>query len=331
MLRYVLRRLLIMIPTLLAVSVVAFVIIQLPPGDFVTSYVASLQTQGEAPDASQIAALNAQYGMNQPIYYQYGLWISNILLHGNFGQSFQWNQPVARLLAQRIPFTLLLGSSALLFTWAISLPVGVLSAARKYSIADNAFTLISFVGLGVPNFLLALALGYLAFKFFHQSVGGLFSPAFEGAHWNLGKVLDLLSHLWLPVVVIAAQGTAGIIRILRANLLDELNKPYVTTARSKGLSEIRVLLKYPLRVALNPFVSTIGWTLPALLNGEVIISQVLGLQTTGQLLLGALQDQDMYLAGSIILVLSTLTVTGTLISDLLLAVVDPRVRMANAY
>lgn len=330
MLPYIARRVVWMIFTLLAVSLVAFVIIQLPPGDFVTSYVARLRAQGETLDASQIAALNAQYGMGQPLYLQYALWMGGVL-RGNFGQSFEWNQPVARLLSQRLPFTLMLGTSALLFTWAISLPVGIISAAKKYSIADNTFTLISFIGLGVPNFLAALGLGYLAFKFFHQSVGGLFSPAFEAAPWNLGKLLDLLAHLWLPVVVIAAQGTAGIIRILRANLLDELNKPYVTTARSKGLPEIRVLLKYPLRVALNPFVSTIGWTLPALLNGEVIISQVLGLQTTGQLLLGALQSQDMYLAGSIILVLSALTVIGTLLSDMLLAVVDPRVRFSNAY
>lgn len=330
MLRYIARRVVWMIFTLLAVSVVAFIIIQLPPGDFVTSYVARLQAQGETLDASQIAALNAQYGMGQPVYLQYALWMGGVL-RGNFGQSFEWNQPVARLLSQRLPFTLMLGTGALLFTWAVSLPIGVISAAKKYSIADNTFTFISFVGLGVPNFLAALGLGYLAFRFFHQSVGGLFSPAFEDAPWNLGKLLDLFAHLWLPVVVIAAQGTAGIIRILRANLLDELNKPYVTTARSKGLPEIRVLLKYPLRVALNPFVSTIGWTLPALLNGEVIISQVLGLQTTGQLLLGALQSQDMYLAGSIILILSALTVIGTLLSDMLLAVVDPRVRFSNAY
>lgn len=315
MLRYVLRRLLMMIPTLFMVSVVSFVIIHLPSAYFV----------------SASTGLSQRYGMAQPIYIQYGLWMGGILLHGNFGQSFEWNQPVARLLAERLPLTLLLGTCALLFTWAVSLPVGVLSAARKSSVVDNTAAFISLIALGVPNFLLALGLGYLAFKFFHLSAGGLLSPEFEDAPWNLGKVLDLLSHLWLPVVVIAAQGTAGIIRILRANLLDELKQPYVTTARSKGLSEIRVLLKYPVRVALNPFVSTLGWTLPALINGEVIISNVLGLQTTGQLLFGALHTEDMYLAGSIILIVSALTVFGTLMSDMLLAVIDPRVRLANAY
>jgi peptide/nickel transport system permease protein len=300
-----------MIPTLFMVSVVSFVIIELPPH---TYFVYS------SP------GLNASYGMGQPIYVQYALWIEGILLHGNFGQSFAWNEPVTRLLMQRLPGDLLIGGTALFFTWAVSLPIGVISAARKYSIADHTATLISFVALGVPNFLMALILGYLSFKFFHQSAGGLFSPEFQSARWDLGKVLDLLSHLWLPVVVIAAQGTASIVRILRANLLDELRKPYVTTGRAKGLSEMRLLLKYPLRVALNPFVSTMGWALPAIINGEVIISQVLDLQTTGQLLLGALQDEDMYLAGSIILIISTLTVLGTLMSDLLLAVVDPRVR-----
>lgn len=327
MLRFLIRRLLAMVLTLSAVSMVAFGIIQLPPGDYLSTVVARLTAQGGGFDESQLDALTERYGLDEPIYVQYLKWISNIVLHGDFGQSFEWNQPVSSLLADRLPLTLVLGISTLLFTWGLALPIGVYSAVRKYSIGDYLATFVSFLGLAVPNFLLALLFAYLGFRFFGVSAGGLFSPQYADAAWNLGKVLNLFSHLWLPIVVIGMAGTAGVIRVMRANLLDELHKPYVVTARSKGLKESRLIVKYPVRIALNPFVSTIGWVLPALVNGEVIVSQVLSLETTGQLLLRALESQDMYLAGSIILIVSALTVIGTLLSDVLLAVVDPRIRM----
>lgn len=327
MIRFLIRRLLAMVLTLSAVSVVAFVIIQLPPGDYLSTVVARLSAQGGSVDPAQLDALTERYGLDEPVYVQYLKWISGIVLHGDFGQSFEWNQPVSGLLAERLPLSLVLGISTLLFTWAVALPVGVYSAVRKYSVGDYLATFVSFLGLAVPNFLLALLFAYLAFRFFGVSAGGLFSPEYAEAAWNLGKVLDLFSHLWLPIVVIGMAGTAGVIRVMRANLLDELHKPYVVTARSKGLKERTLILKYPVRIALNPFVSTIGWVLPALVNGEVIVSQVLSLETTGQLLLRSLQSQDMYLAGSIILLVSALTVVGTLLSDVLLAVVDPRIRL----
>jgi peptide/nickel transport system permease protein len=277
-------------------------------------------------DRSQLEALEARYGLDEPFYVQYYKWISNIVLHGDFGESFEWNRPVSALLAERLPLTIGLAATTLLFTWAVSLPVGVYSAVRQYSISDYIITFLAFLGIATPNFLLALVIAYISYKYFGQSVIGLFSPDYVDSQWNLGKVLDLLAHIWVPVFVLGAAGLAGIIRIVRANLLDELHKPYVVTARSRGVPERRLLIKYPVRVALNPFVSTVGWVLPLLLSGEVIVAQVLGLQTTGPLLLRALLSQDMYLAGSIILMISVLTVIGTLISDILLAWLDPRIR-----
>jgi peptide/nickel transport system permease protein len=325
-LKFMIRRVLYMIPTLILISIVAFAIIQLPPGDYLTALVSQLQAQGESVDPAQLAALKQRYGLGDPIYVQYWKWITNILFEGDFGQSFEWNRPVSQLVWDRLPLTIVLAVSTLLFTWAMALPIGIYTAVRQYSIGDYTMTFIGFIGLATPNFMLALVFAYIGFKYFGQSVGGLFSPEYVDAAWNLGKVVDLLSHLWLPVVIIGTAGTAGIIRIMRANLLDELHKPYVVTARAKGVPERKLLLKYPVRVALNPFISTIGWVLPALINGEVIVSQVLSLQTTGPLLLRALLSQDMYLAGSFILILSALTVLGTLISDILLAWIDPRIR-----
>jgi len=327
MLAFIVRRMLYMIPTLALISIVAFAIIQLPPGDYLTTLVAQLIAEGGMVDEAQLRALEVRYGLGDPIYVQYYKWISAILFNLDFGQSFEWNRPVAELLGQRLPLTIVLAISTLLMTWLIAFPIGLYSAVRQYSIGDYVFTTVGFLGLAIPNFMIALTLMYIGFRYFGQSVGGLFSPDYQEAEWNLGKFLDLLGHLWVPMVVLGTAGTAGLIRILRANLLDEIRKPYVVAARARGVPERRLLLKYPLRVALNPFFSTIGWILPGLVGGEVIVSQVLSLPTTGPLLLSALTSQDMYLAGSVILILSVLTVIGTLLSDIALAWLDPRVRL----
>lgn len=329
MLQFIIRRVLYMIPTLFVISIVSFVIIQLPPGDYLTSLVATMAATGETVDRAQLVALEQRYGLGQPVYVQYWKWISGILLRGDFGQSFEWNQPVNTLIWGRLALTFILSLTTLLFTWFVAFPIGIYSAVRQYSAGDYLFTVIGYVGLAIPNFLLALVLMYIAFKYFNQSVGGLFSPQFVDAPWSFAKVMDMFAHLWIPVVIIGTAGTAGLIRIMRANLLDELHKPYVVTARAKGLPERRLLLKYPVRVALNPFVSTVGWTLPVLVSGAAIVSIVLSLPTTGPLLLRALMSQDMYLAGSFIMLLSTLTVIGTLISDILLAWLDPRIRFTQ--
>jgi len=327
MLGFIVRRILYAIPTFFAVSIVAFIIIQLPPGDYLTTLVASMASQGESVDPAALEALRNRYGLGQPIWVQYFKWMSNIFLRGDFGQSFEWNQPVTSLIWSRLMLSFMLSLSTLLFVWAVALPVGIYSAVRQYSLGDYTFTFLGFIGLAIPNFLLALLLMYIGFKFFGQSVGGLFSPEYQEAPWSWAKFVDMLSHLWIPIVIIGTAGTASLIRIMRANLLDELRKPYVVTARAKGLPEHQVIMRYPVRVALNPFVSTIGWVLPALLSGEAITAIVLSLPTTGPLLLRSLLSQDMYLAGSFILMLSTLTIIGTLLSDVLLALLDPRIRL----
>jgi peptide/nickel transport system permease protein len=326
-LTYIGRRVLLMVPVLFAISVVAFVIIQLPPGDYLTTLVSQLQAQGDTVDQAQLAQLSARYGLDDPVFVQYLKWITNILFHGDFGTSFAWNKPVSSLLAERLPLTVVLAVTTLLFTWVVAFPIGVYSAVRQYSAGDYAATTLGFLGLAIPEFLIALVLMWIGLNYFGQSVGGLFSPDWQDEPWNLGKLLDLLSHLWVPVVVLGMAGTAGLIRVLRANLLDELHKPYVIAARARGMPERRLTVKYPLRVALNPFVSTVGWVLPGLVSGEVIVAQVLSLPTTGPLLLDSLKSQDMYLAGSVILIVSVLTVIGTLISDIALAWLDPRVRL----
>jgi peptide/nickel transport system permease protein len=326
MLRYIARRLLLTIPTIVAISIVSFAIIQLPPGDFLTSLVANKEAQGEIIDDAFVESLRERYGLGQPFYIQYWKWISGIVLRGDFGQSFEWNQPVAALIWDRLAFTLLLSVSTLIFTWLIAFTIGIYSAVRKYSIGDYVASFFGFLGLAIPDFLLALVLMYVAFRYFGRSVGGLFSAEYLDAPWSLAKVGNLLSNLWIPIVIVGTSGTAGLIRIMRANLLDELRKPYVVAARARGLSERKLLLKYPVRMALNPFVSTLGWTLPALVSGEAIVAVVLSLPTTGPLLLRALTSQDMYLAGSFILLLSVLTIIGTLISDVALAWLDPRIR-----
>lgn len=326
MIEYIIRRVFYMVPTVVAVSLVAFIVIQLPPGDFLTSLVAGMAAQGEAIDEAALVALRERYGLGQPLYVQYWKWISGIVLHGDFGQSFEWNQPVNRLIWERMALTFTLSLSTLLFVWAVALPIGIYSAIRKYSIGDYIATFFGFIGLATPSFLLALVLMYISFRYFGHSVGGLFSPEYVGAPWSWGKFFNMLQHLWIPMIVLGTAGTAGLIRTMRANLLDELSKPYVVTARAKGLSETRLLLKYPVRVALNFFVSAQNNILVTLLSGSVIVSIVLSLPTTGPLLLRSLMAQDMFLAGSFILIYSVANVISTLLSDIALALLDPRIR-----
>ena len=326
MLKFLVRRLVAMVIMMVAISIAAFTIIQLPPGNFLTSLVAGMQPGSEISQ-DQIQFLTQRFGLDQPLYIQYFKWVGGIVLHGDFGYSFQWGRPVSELIWDQLGFTLLLSLSTLLFAWAVSFPIGVYSAVKQYSWGDYLASFVGFIGLAIPNFLLALVLMYVGFKYFGQSVGGLFSPEYRTGGFSFGKLWDLFQHLWIPIIVIGTAKTAELIRIMRANLLDELNKPYVTTARAKGLSETRLLLKYPIRIALNPFVSTVGWVLPSLVSGAVIVSVVLNLPTVGPLLLNSLQNQDMYLAGAFILLLSVLTLVGTVVSDILLAVLDPRIRL----
>jgi peptide/nickel transport system permease protein len=299
-----------MVPTLVAISIVAFVIIQLPPGDYLSAYISRLESQGERVDPALLEGLRRQYGLGEPIHVQYWTWITNIIFHGDFGQSFEYSRSVSSLIADRLPWSIGLTLFALVFVWVVAFPIGVYSAVRQYSIGDYVATTIGFLGLSIPNFMLALAMMYVAYRAFGLSTSGA-SPLTIG----------------IAIVVLGTAGTAGTIRVLRANLLDELRKPYVVSGRARGMAERRLIVKYPVRTALNPFVSTIGWVLPGLIGGEVIISIVLNLPTTGPLLYGALRSQDMYLAGSIVMIISVLTVIGTLLSDILLAWLDPRVRL----
>ena len=324
---FIVKRMLWMLPFLLAISFLSFVLIQLPPGDYVTTYIATLAASNEVVDQATAADLRNRFGLDQPMIIQYWKWISNIVLHGDFGLSFEWQQPVGDLIWERMALTLLLTFSTLLVTWGIALPIGVFSAVKKYSIGDYVVTFLSFLGLAVPSFLLALVLMYVAAVECGQNVGGLFSDQYLTAPWSMAKVVDLMQHLWIPVIILAVSGTASLIRVMRANMLDELNRPYVTTARAKGLSEFTLLVKYPMRMALNPFISTIAWLLPNLVSGSIIVAIVLSLPTAGPLLLQSLMSQDMYLAGAFILLICVLTVTGSLISDILLALVDPRIRL----
>jgi len=326
MLGYLVRRVLIMIPTLIAISVIVFTIIQLPPGDYLSSYIAELQSQGESVSGDKIAFLREQYGFDKPMWQQYAIWAVG-MLHGDFGYSFEYNLPVSEVVGDRLWLTFMVSFSTILFTWAVSFPIGVYSAVRQYSIGDYVLTLIGFLGLATPSFLLALVLLYLANNWFGTSIGGLMDPTFVGKPWSWAKLVSVLEHLWVPVVVIGTSGTAGMIRRLRANLLDELQKQYVVTGRAKGLPPGRLLLKYPLRMALNPFIADIGSLLPQVISGAAIVSVVLSLPTTGPMLLQALRSQDMYLAGSFLMFMSFLTVIGVFVSDLALAALDPRIRL----
>jgi len=310
MLKFVLRRVVLFVPTLVAISMVTFLLIQLPPGDYLSTIIFQLEQSGQEVNEALLSALRARYGLDQPMYVQYLRWVSGIVLRGDFGYSMAHNRPVGDVIWERLLWTFVISFSTLILTWIIAFPIGIYSATHQYSIGDYLFTFVGFVGRGIPNFMIALILMWIGFSVFNFGIGGLFSEEFRRAPWNWAKFVDLLKHLWVP-------------------LLDELRKPYVTTARAKGLTERRAIWKYPVRVALNPFISSVGYVLPGLISGSTIISVVLSLPTTGPLLLSALLSQDMYLAGSFLLMLSTLTVIGTLVSDILLAWIDPRIRMAG--
>jgi peptide/nickel transport system permease protein len=325
-LAYLVRRLILAALTVWAVSVLAFVIIQLPPGDYITSYIAQMSASGSSVSQQDADALRHEYGLDQPVWIQYFRWMG-MVLRGNFGMALEWQRPVSEVIGDRLWLTMIVSVAAIILTWGLALPIGVYSAVRQYSVGDYVATFIGFIGLAVPSFLLALVLMYIGFKYFNTSIGGLFSDEFVEAPWGLAKVWDMAKHLPLPALILGLAGTAQLIRIMRANLLDELRKPYVMTARARGVSERRVILKYPVRVALNPFASTIGYLLPYVVSGSIIVSLVLSLPTVGPLLLRALVAQDMFLAGTIVLLLGVMTVVGTFLSDLLLMWIDPRIRM----
>lgn len=326
MLAYIVQRILWFIPTLFAVSIVSFAIIELPPGDFMTVVAAQLAEEGDTASAAELDRLRERFGLDQPFLIQYAKWIGAILLHGDFGYSFEWRTEVTDIIGSYMVLTVLVTGATLVMTWLIALPIGIYSAVHQYSTLDTVATVFGFMGKATPNFLLALILMWLAFAYFGADVTGLFSPAYADAPWSWGKVLDLIAHMWVPLIVLGTSGAASLIRQMRANVLDELNKPYVEAARAQGLPEWRVILRYPVRVAINPFLSTIGGALPELFSGSVTTAIVLNLPLAGPMLLRALTNQDMYLAGSFIFLLSVLTLTGTLISDTLLAIFDPRIR-----
>lgn len=326
MLQYIIKRLLLLPLLLFIFSIIAFILIQAPPGDFMTSYIAELAASGSSMDRAQIEALRALYGLDQPMYVQYFKWVSRLLV-GDLGVSLDWQRPISELIGERLGLTLALGLGTFVFTWMLAIPIGILSATRKYSFWDYFFTTFNYVGVATPTFMTALVLMWLSFKYYGISITGLFSPEYIDAPWSWDRFFDLLKHLWLPIVILGLDGTARLARVMRANLLDELKKPYMEMARAKGMSEWKLVMKYPVRLALNPLVSTIGWYLPLIFSGSVIVATVMNLPTIGPMLLRALISQDMFLAGTIILIYMMLAIIGTLISDILLAWLDPRIRM----
>ena len=328
MLQYIIKRLLLLPILLFIFSIIAFALIQAPPGDFLTSYIAELAASGSSMDASQIEALREQYGLDQPMHIQYFRWIGKIL-HGDLGVSLDWMRPNKELIGERLLLTVLLGLFTFLFTWALAIPIGIYSATHQYSFLDYVFTIFNYFGIATPTFMTALVLMWLAFSWFGVSVTGLFSAEYIDAPWSWARVIDLLKHLWLPMVILGLDGTARLARIMRANLLDELKRPYMEMARAKGMSEWKLVMKYPVRLAFNPLISTIGWYLPLIFSGSVIVATVLNLPTIGPMLLRALTNQDMFLAGSLILIYMGLAVIGTIISDILLAWLDPRIRFED--
>ncbi len=328
MLRMIISRIFYTIPTLILISIVSFAIIELPPGDYLTTYITQLEQQGTQLSQAQIDTFRQIYGLDQPIYVRYWKWVSRFV-QGDMGYSFDWNRPVSELVYDRLGLTIALSLLSTIFIWVVALPIGIYSATRQYSFGDYTFTLAGFLGIGIPDFLLALVLLWWAWSTFGVNLGGLYPPEYINQPWTWPKILEVLKRIWVPMIIIGTSGTAGMIRTMRANLLDELHQPYVESARASGLSETKVILKYPVRIAMSPFISTIGWMLPNLISGATIVSIVLSLPTTGPLLLKALQSQDMYLAASFIMILSVLTVIGTLISDILLTFIDPRIRYGN--
>ncbi|MFM8319367.1 MAG: ABC transporter permease [Chloroflexota bacterium] len=326
MLRYILQRLLLIPILLFLFSIMVFALVQAPPGDFLTSYIATLSSSGSSLEKEETEMLKQQYGLDQPVSIQYLRWMQS-LLKGNLGLSLEYQRPNAELIAERLGLTLLLALFSFVFTWIVAIPIGIYSATHRNSILDYLFTVINYIGVATPNFMLALILMWVAYSYFDVGITGLFSREFEQAPWSLARVIDLLKHIWLPMIVIGVSGTARLTRVMRANLLDELNKPYMTSGRARGLSEWQLIMKYPVRLAINPLASTIGWYLPELFSGSLIVATVMNLQNIGPLLLRSLISQDMYLAGSILLIYCFLAIIGTLISDILLAWLDPRIRM----
>jgi len=326
MIHYVIKRILMMIPTLLVISFIVFVIIQLPPGDYLETYIAELESQGESVDPDKIAYLRKEYGLDQPFMLQYFNWVKGFA-SGNFGYSFEFDLPVNEVVGDKIWLTILVSVVTIMFTWLIAFPIGIYSATHQYSWGDYGLSLVGFIGLATPNFLLALIMLYLANRWFGTSIGGLMDPQFLDQPWTWAKLKSVLEHLWIPVIVIGTSGTAGMIRRIRANLLDELDKQYVLTGKAKGLAPGKLLRKYPLRMAMNFFIADIGSLLPSIISGAEVTAIVLSLPTTGPMLLTALQSQDMYLAGTFLMFLASLTVIGMLVSDLLLAWLDPRIRL----
>jgi peptide/nickel transport system permease protein len=326
MLRFIVKRLLLLPLLMLLFTVIVFVLVQAPPGDFLTSYVAMLAMSGSSMDAAQVEALKQQFGLDQPFHVQYLRWLESIV-RGNFGLSLEYQRPNSELIGERLMVTVLLALFAFAVTWVVAIPAGIYSAMHKNTFLDYLFAVLNYIGVATPNFMLALILMWIAFSNFGLMITGLFSPEFQQAPWSFARFVDLLKHIWLPAIVLGIAGTARLTRIMRANLLDELNKPYVVTARAKGMAEWALVMKYPVRLAFNPIISTVGWYLPQLFSGSLIVATVMNLPNIGPLLLRALIQQDMYLAGSILLIYCFLTVVGTLLSDILLALFDPRIRM----
>ena len=332
MLHIIIRRIFILFPMLWLLSIISFVIIQLPPGDYLDTYVLNLENQGLRVDEAEIERLTQRYGLGKPLTVQYFSWVRNFILNGDLGRSFgsygssMENKPVTEIIAERIPATMVISIVSTIVVWVVALPIGIYSATHQYSLVDYIATFIGFIGLALPNFLLVIIIMWVVFSTYGHAVTGLFSLEYRHAPWSIAKVIDMLSNIWVPVLVLSTAGMAGLIRVMRANLLDELNKQYVVTARAKGLSESRLLWKYPVRIAFNPIISTIGWLLPAIVGGEALVSIILNLKTIGPVLLQAVLRQDMYLAGGIIMILSALTLVGTLISDIALVWLDPRIR-----
>lgn len=328
MLRYIAHRVLVMIPTLLAISALVFIIIQLPPGDYLESMLSEMQARGETVDPGRVEAMRREYGLDKPLHEQYFIWLAGCL-QGNYGWSFEFNLPVSDIIGERMALSILISSSCIIFIWVVSFTIGIYTALRQYSFGDHFATFIGYIGLATPDFLLALVLMYFANLWFNIEIGGIMDQKFIDQPWNADKIISILQHLWIPVILIGTNGTAGMIRRLRANLLDELQKQYVVTARAKGLPEFKLVMRYPLRMAINPFISDIGNLLPDIVSGVALVSIVMNLETTGKMMYSALRSQDMYLAGTFLMFLALLTVIGTLISDLALAVLDPRIRLSG--
>ncbi len=329
MLQYILKRFLVMVPTVIIISIISFWVIQLPPGDFVSTYAAQAAQEGEVLDMEELQELRETYGLDESFFSQYRKWISGIIFRGDFGFSFKWNKKVTDLILSRMGLTLAVSLTTMLFTYLVSIPIGIYGATHQYSFGDYLTAFIGFIGTATPNFLLAIICMYFAFRYFGSPMMGLFSPEFTNAPWSIARLFDLLKHMIIPIIVIGTAGTCGLIRVMRGQLLDEIKKQYVITARAKGVGEKTLLYKYPVRASLNPIVSTIGWSLTAIFSGSTITAIVLNLPTQGPLLYGALLSQDMYLAGGLLFILTTLTVVGTLLSDVLLAWLDPRIRLGK--